>query len=176
MRGSAGGVREVQIMDKKTASSKMELSEKSVKKNDQGLEGLSRKAIMERLGLKTPVNLNLNNKVEPLESPITMLTLKNISAIFNRSEQWVYNHSRELGGFKIGGSLFFTLEGLEDAIQRKRSLAGSGDDQEKENRAKDIQIEARRRRMGATIEGEAEKYRNEAAERHGFGDILRSVS
>ena len=55
-----------------------------------------------------------------------MLSAQEIADRFKKSVRWVYRHGFELGGFKIGGSWFFTERGLADAIQRGQKMEGKG--------------------------------------------------
>jgi hypothetical protein len=57
-----------------------------------------------------------------------ILKAKDIAKILNMSVKFVYIHYHELGGFKIGGSVMFTREGFENAIQRAEET------QERQNR------------------------------------------
>jgi len=45
-------------------------------------------------------NLDKNNEK-------TIMTLQEVSQFLHKSESWVYKHWKELGGKKLGGSLFF---------------------------------------------------------------------
>jgi len=57
---------------------------------------------------------------------MTVLDPKDVSKILGKSLNWVYSNAKELGASRIGGSLFFTKEGIEDAIQRGKAVAGNG--------------------------------------------------
>lgn len=104
-----------------------------------------------------------------------ILTSKEVARYFRKSVGWVYNHFQELGGFKVGGLIFFTQEGLTNAIQRKQEMAGRGE----AGRAQDykvIQYAKRGRRMGGSGK-ELEKEDFEAkARRYGLDEFLGQVS
>ena len=51
---------------------------------------------------------------------MTPRTPKKVAEKLQKSLSWVYAHAEELGGVRIGGSWFFTEEGLEVAFQIKR--------------------------------------------------------
>ena len=55
-----------------------------------------------------------NSHIEPMPeaqidsaSHAGIMTVEEVSQLFAKSESWVYKHWRELGGVKLGGSLFF---------------------------------------------------------------------
>ena len=58
---------------------------------------------------------------------MNILAAKEISIHMKKSLKFVYANASELGGIKIGGSWIFTQEGLENALQRRRQMAGQGD-------------------------------------------------
>ena len=51
------------------------------------------------------------------------LTPQEVADIFKKSNKWVYKYAADLNGSYIGGSLFFTQEGINDAIQRGQEVA-----------------------------------------------------
>ena len=101
-----------------------------------------------------------------------ILNIQEIAQRFAKSERWVYNHALELGGFKIGGSWFFSEGGLEDAIQTKRwQVAGSGDGQRGTLKLS-TGHKKKSRRMGSLRANKIESDRKDAARRHGLIDAL----
>jgi len=99
-----------------------------------------------------------------------VLDIQEIAQRFAKSKRWVYNHALELGGFKIGGSWFFTEGGLEDAIQTKRwPVAGNGHGK---RGALKLVTEHKKKscRMGSGRKKAAETIRKDAAIRHGLID------
>jgi hypothetical protein len=78
-------------------------------------------------GVLYPVveNKLLNNLSENI-TPDSVLTPEMVATRFRKSVKWVYNHAKELGGSKIGGSWFFTERGLSSAIQRGQEVEGQG--------------------------------------------------
>lgn len=85
---------------------------------------------------------------------------------------------RILGGVKIGGSCFFILEGLKDALQRQQveQMEGMRIRRRPERAQKTFYRKARRHQVGdkGTEEDRAELER--AAERHGLDEILLRLS
>lgn len=88
----------------------------------------------------------------------------------------MYNHWQELGGCKIGGTIIFTKEGVQDAIQRGQTMASNATSQGDQGQNKAVRHKKRSSRMRATGTGPAEKHRIETAERHGLIDDVRKVS
>jgi len=91
-----------------------------------------------------------------------LLRAKDIQNIFGMSKEWVYNNVRELGGFRIGRSWFFTQEGVQDAIQRGQEMAGCGNSQRQKNntlvRYKKSSGSMGDRRTGGTVEREKARH------------------
>jgi len=105
------------------------------------------------------------------EDTLDILTPKQVAEMFPFTARWVYNHALELGGVKIGGAWIFTREGLENAIQRRRQVAGQGN----VPGAKIYQIERhqnRGTRLGKRKTPEAERERKELAERAGLAEFV----
>ena len=72
-----------------------------------------------------------------------------VAEYFGKSVKWVYRHSKELGASRIGGSIFFTWEGIEDAIQRGQDVARSRNGKrEKDSAKKRVQETVRRQENG----------------------------
>jgi len=57
----------------------------------------------------TMENLDKNNEK-------SIMTLQEVSQFLHKSESWVYKHWKQLGGKKLGGSLFFPEK--EDLYER----------------------------------------------------------
>jgi len=53
-------------------------------------------------------NLDKNNQK-------SIMTIQEVALFLHKSESWVYKHWKELGGKKLGGSLFF--QGKEDLYE-----------------------------------------------------------
>ena len=53
---------------------------------------------------------------------LNTLTLKEVADMLKASTSWVRLHFVQLGGFKIGSKIFFTEEGISNAIQRLQEL------------------------------------------------------
>lgn len=101
-----------------------------------------------------------------------ILTPQNIAEKLEKSTRWVYQNALQLGGVKIGGSWFFTGEGLKNAVQGREKMAGEGHvSGSKVHSIATNQISCKR--MGGKKNKESEKYRQEAASRHGFSNLLR---
>jgi hypothetical protein len=63
----------------------------------------------------------------PTQKEKVFLDAKDVKHLMRKSLRWVYDHASELGGRKIGGSWFFTEEGLSDAISGREKVAGKSD-------------------------------------------------
>ncbi len=61
-------------------------------------------------------NLNTNSEAFDSDSRTGIMTAEEVAQLFAKSESWVYKHWRELGGVKLGGSLFFPNK--EDLYER----------------------------------------------------------
>jgi hypothetical protein len=92
-----------------------------------------------------------------------------IAALFGKSLKWVYKNAAELNGSKIGGSLFFTREGIANAIQRGQLLAWGGHNKAQKGSSKVVQIKTGCRKVG----GRRAKATAEAANRHGLDNDLQ---
>jgi hypothetical protein len=102
---------------------------------------------------------------------IQILKAHNISISLDKSVKWVYKHAEDLGGVKIGGSWFFTEEGLRDALQRRSKVARKGHDQRKTLHL--LKGDQRRsKRMGGRPKEGGIEGRAKAATRHGLDEFL----
>lgn len=104
-----------------------------------------------------------------------ILTPKDVARYFRKSVDWVYSHFQELGGFKVGGLIFFTQEGLNNAIQRKQEMASRGETRRSQD-YKVIQHAKRSRRMGDSGKELAKEDFEAKARRYGLDEFLRQVS
>lgn len=104
---------------------------------------------------------------------IEIITLKEIAEIFGKSERWTYNHAAELGGVKIGGSWFFTKEGL-DAVLREKAQKIQGSRQVQNGTVhSNLPDKARGRGMGNRKKKRAQREsRKEHAKRHSLDGFL----
>lgn len=84
----------------------------------------------------------------------TVIEPKEIASMLHRSLSWVYAHAHELGGSYIGGSFIFTLEGLIDAYEAGKDLAGARKGKPKDVHQGRLHNQERRCRVGKS---EAEK-------------------
>lgn len=100
-----------------------------------------------------------------------IMTPKETARLLQKSLKWVYRNAQALGGSKIGGSLFFTDEGVWDAIQRGQKVAGSGDGQPKTGCTEIIQIKERSRRVGTQLQEKSQERRT-LAQRVGLAHLL----
>lgn len=102
----------------------------------------------------------------------TILHVRDVAKIMRVDRRWVYKHAAELGGSKIGKRLFFTMEGIQDALQRGQKVASGI----QTPGAKIHMFKANkkgRKGMGGIREKEAEATRAAAAKRHGLVEFLR---
>lgn len=88
------------------------------------------------------------------------------------SARWVYDHYTELGGFKIGGTIFFTEEGLIDAIQRGQAVARNSKIQRKKAPNQTVSNKVSRLRVGTKEKEGSEESREGLAERAGLTEFL----
>ena len=100
------------------------------------------------------------------------MNAREVASRLRRSEKWVYDHAGELGAAKIGGTLFFTERGLEDAIQRGQEVA-RGRHIRREKVPGTASNKACGWRVGKSETQGDEEGREGAAKRHGLDDLLR---
>lgn len=100
------------------------------------------------------------------------MNAREVASRLRRSEKWVYDHAGELGAAKIGGTLFFTERGLEDAIQRGQEVA-RGRHIRREKVPGVAVDKACGWRVGKPETQRTEEGRQDAAKRHGLDDLLR---
>jgi|SRR5208283_4286008 len=105
---------------------------------------------------------------------MTILQPEEIAVRLKKSKRWVYDHGAALGGRKIGGSWFFTEEGLEHAIlgQIEKTVARAG---QMEWSATSVRLRHQERSRGLGIgkaKGAAQGVRENDADRHGLGDFV----
>ena len=91
-----------------------------------------------------------------------------MATILGMSKKWVYDHWAELGGSKIGGTIFFTQEGLKNALQRGSEMEGNTETQGIQGKNKALRNQTRSLRVGTGREKSAEKDRLAAGKRHGL--------
>ena len=96
--------------------------------------------------------------------------VEDVAAILGMSKKWVYDHWPELGGSKIGGTIFFTEEGLKNALQRGSVMESYSEVQRHQGQNKVIPYQKRSDRMGESRKGSAERNRIATAIRHGLID------
>lgn len=101
-----------------------------------------------------------------------ILSVGTVAEYFNMSKRWVYNHAEDLGGFRIGRSIFFTWEGVQDAIQRGQIVAGNSKAKGDETPNKKVSEVMRRKKMRKRNDFGSQKARKELAERAGFGEFV----
>jgi len=73
------------------------------------------------------ITLTENSHVEPMPEAqidsalqVGIMTVEEVAQLFAKSESWVYKHWQELGGVKLGGSLFFpSKEDLYECLFNK---------------------------------------------------------
>ena len=102
---------------------------------------------------------------------MTVIIPRDISKRLKKSLRWVYAHALELGAVRIGGSVIFTEEALENALQRGESAQGSCYVERRKASAV-MPDKERGRRMGGSEEEGAQGERKAAAARHGLADLL----
>ena len=54
-----------------------------------------------------------------------ILSVKEVATYLKASTSWVYAYAPELGGAKIGGTWFFTEEGVDDALSKWQEMAST---------------------------------------------------
>ena len=84
---------------------------------------------------------------------------------FKKSQRWVYQYAHELGGFRIGGSWVFTKKGVEDALQRRKTMESYRNIQEDQVSGNEA-YKKRRRKMGSEKTKGVERKRKAWAKRH----------
>ena len=104
------------------------------------------------------------------------LKVKDIATMLDMSERWVYDHWRELGGVKIGGTLFFSIEGVNNALQRKGQMESHTQIQRNKRPDKMVRDQKRSSGMGTARKGSIERERIATAQRHGLIDINGKIS
>ena len=104
------------------------------------------------------------------------LKVRDVAAMLNMGKRWVYDHWVELGGSKIGGTIFFTTEGVNHAISGGKVLEGNTEIQGNQGKNKAMQNQTRSFRVGNNREKEAERNRIETGKRHGLIDDDGKIS
>lgn len=99
-----------------------------------------------------------------------MYDAKAVARMFGKSPRWVYKHTHQLNGFRIGSSIFFTSEGIEHAIQGGQTVEGDTAVQRATSQDKAVRPKAGRRRLRTG--GKEEGQRRELAARAGLADFL----
>lgn len=103
---------------------------------------------------------------------IGILNAKEVAVMLKKAPKWVYNHADKLNGRKIGGSLFFTTEGVLDAIQRSRKVERGYKNQRETGETAVFPFKKRCGNMGAGRGQEAEDEREALARRAGLTHFL----
>ena len=98
-----------------------------------------------------------------------VLCARDVAELMGKSLRWVYDHAPDLNGSKIGGSWFWTRQGVSDAIQRGQELAGDAKVQRAKAKDETIREKIRSLRVRKTAKKEG---REELAERVGLADFL----
>jgi hypothetical protein len=99
------------------------------------------------------------------------LNPKDIALRFKKSPRWVYQYAHELGGFRIGGSWFFTKEGVDYAIQRRKKMESDSDLQR--DKISGITVDKKRgHRLGSQKTQGIDKEQKAAAKRHNLDRFL----
>lgn len=100
----------------------------------------------------------------------TVISVDDVAGIFKRTTRWCYMHYMELGGVRIGGSVFFTKEGLAYALQRGYEVE-SVNHAERRAPVMPERYERRNKDVGSRrkiADSERRKEAVERAERHGL--------
>lgn len=100
------------------------------------------------------------------------LHVEDMAQRFGMSARWVYDHAYELGGFKVGGTLFFTEKGLSDAIQRRQAMACHSKIQKPKITNATVSDKGRRSKVGNAEKERGENVRKNLAKRAGFVEFL----
>ncbi|GAG79094.1 unnamed protein product, partial [marine sediment metagenome] len=77
------------------------------------------------------------------------------AAMLKMNKRWVYDHWVELGGSKIGGTIFFTAEGVNHAISGGQILAGNATTQRNQGQNQILQYQKRSPGVVANTKKEA---------------------
>ncbi len=120
-----------------------------------------------------PGGLQEPNSVRPPES-VRFIQPDNLALKLGKSVKWVYQHGTELGGKRIGGSWFFTEEGLEHAIlgQIEKTVARAGQ-MERGAPSGRLRYKEGRRGLGIRKAKATGKGGTDCdADRHGLGDFV----
>jgi len=113
----------------------------------------------------------MNDMTFPISSTLTYLSPKEVAKLLRKNEHWVYRHAKELGAVKFGGSWIFTLEGINDAIQRRRHMASGSNASEQTIQESGLFNEKGCRKMGKKHKDKPGEIL-EASRRFGFRDIV----
>jgi hypothetical protein len=108
---------------------------------------------------------------------MTVLEIKEVAQKLKKSPRWVYAHAYELGAAKIGGSLIFTQEGVENAILRSQQ---EGMERRSQNPRQAGGNETISHKAGSVGLGRRNVKRDDgilaSARRHGLIDLQHKVS
>lgn len=96
-----------------------------------------------------------------------ILTPQEVSKMLKKSVRWVYANGDALGGAKIGGSWIFTEENLYHTIQRKKQVAGGGDDPRQA-----VHRPTPDKKGGGKLGTGQTRATEQAAQRHGLTEFL----
>ena len=96
------------------------------------------------------------------------LRVEAIAVMFGMSKKWVYDHWAKLGGKKIGGTIFFTEQGVRHALQGGQVLESHTEIQRNPGQNQIMPDKKRSLAMGNSREKTAERDRIEGAKRHGL--------
>lgn len=116
----------------------------------------------------------ISTRANRLKSLMTILTPNQIADTLNKSIRWNYDNGKALGGVRIGGSWFFTKEGLENAImgQSERNLERTSQISRKKISA-GLSNQKGSQGLGATkTKRTARSGKDHDRNRHGLGGIL----
>jgi hypothetical protein len=106
-----------------------------------------------------------------------ILTVQEVAEMLKSSTSWVYKIQNELGGFKVGGKLFFTKEGIAHAIETGQELARLRDD-----RREKVSTSFRNERRGKNLRSRNQKTDQSVVDqgtdprRYGLASILFEIS
>jgi len=99
-----------------------------------------------------------------------LLSANDVAKVFDMSLRWVYTHYRDLGGTRIGRNIFFTEEGIQDALS-------SGKEMESRSHGRGYkEAEAIRYKDGGQNVGDRGETVLEKAERHRIPLDLLGIS
>lgn len=108
------------------------------------------------------------------QESVRVVPPRTVASKLGKSLKWVYEHGAELGGRRIGGSWFFTEEGLEYAIlgQIEKDVARTSQ-VARANAPRRLPHKERSRGLGSRKKKSASQGRGEYdADRHGLGKFL----